>query len=146
MYFTDETESKRTGLVLELSESLESSGCQIIGANGISGCPMPPFLHNDGYGDQKSKMPDILAYDQKTKEFIVGIARVSRAELESERALTEYDVFFDQKDNNGKPYRVVIIAPPELASEVASVVTHYIHRELWHLLTIVAGKSKMQDL
>ncbi len=138
---TEENESRHFALAQELVDSLISAQCQIIAVKGINGYATPPFLHNDGYGDQCTVMPDTLAFDPLSKEFIVGIARLTREDLESQKSLTEYDVLFDQKDKSGKPYRVVIIAPATLASEVTSVVTHYIHRELWHVLTIMASKK-----
>jgi len=134
-------EYRSQGISLPTVDTLIAANCQIIAVKGIDGYSTPPVLHNDGYGAQQTVTPDILAFDPQSKEFIVGIARVTREELESEKSLTEYDVLFDQKDKDGKPYRVVIIAPAKYASEVTSVVTHYIHRELWHVLTIVASKK-----
>ena len=140
--YTNETADNRLALIQELVDSLLRANRQIIGVKGISGYPHPPMLHNDGYGDGATKMPDLLAYDPKEGEFLIGIAKLTREELESQQSLTEYDVYFDQKDKNGKPYRVLIIAPAEIVSEVSSVVTHYIHRELWHHLTIIASRVK----
>ena len=134
-------DEKRNPLIQELLEYFQTVGFEIRGVRGDFAFPQPPFLHNDGYGDQRKKMPDILAFDTLMGEFVLGLVRTSLKELDTEESLTEYDVFLDQKDKqSGKAYRLYIIVPSSLVSEMNSLITHYIHRELWHLVTVVASR------
>ncbi|MBI5216352.1 MAG: hypothetical protein HY960_11420 [Ignavibacteriae bacterium] len=129
-------------LTQELLEYFQAVGFEVRGVRGDFGFPQPALLHNDGYGDQQGKMPDIFAYDTLMKEYVLGIVRTSFEELDIEASLTEYDVFLDQKDKqSGKSYRLFIIVPSSLVSEMNSLITHYIHRELWHLVTVVASRK-----
>ncbi len=140
-FYENETENKRTAFISELLALLKTEESRILGVKGISGYPLPPSMHNDGYGDQRDKMPDILARDLVHDETIIGIVRLTIEEIESEQSLTELDVFFDQKDNNGQPCRILLIVPSTIVAEVNSCITHYLHRDLWQQLTIVAGKK-----
>ncbi|MBI3192963.1 MAG: hypothetical protein HYZ34_00690 [Ignavibacteriae bacterium] len=120
----------------------QTVGFEIKGVRGDFGFSEPSFLDNDGYGDQRMKMPDVFAFDTLMKEHVLGIVRTSFDELDTEESLTEYDVFLDQKDKqSGKAYRLFIIVPSSLVSEMNSLITHYIHRELWHLVTVVASRN-----
>ncbi|MBI5216354.1 MAG: hypothetical protein HY960_11430 [Ignavibacteriae bacterium] len=50
-------------LIKELFDYFQSIGFEIRGVRGEMAFPQPPFVQNDGYGDQQRKMPDIFAYD-----------------------------------------------------------------------------------
>ncbi len=77
----------------------------IIGAKGIAGYAPPDALHNDGYGDQQMKRPDVLAFDEISKRFVIGVVKTLSDDLESPHALTQDHVFFDHKNaKNGKPF------------------------------------------
>ncbi len=135
-------DEKKNILIQELLEYFIGVGFRIEGVHGNIGYAQPPFLHNDGYGDQKKKMSDIFAFDTLMNEHVLGITRTSFEELATEESLTEYDVFLDQKEAKiGKPFRLFIIVPSALVSEMNSLITHYIHRELWHLVTVVASRK-----
>ena len=135
-------ENIQQNLAGELLGYFLKEGFQIIGAKSLKNYQNPPFLYNDGYGDQKSRMPEILAFDPKEKRFVIGAVRASREELDSEESLTEYNVFLDQKDEKtGTPFRLCLIMPASCTSEMTSLLTHYIHREYWYRITIVASSQ-----
>ncbi|HZY09713.1 MAG TPA: hypothetical protein VFF29_01020 [Bacteroidota bacterium] len=132
---------KRSTLINELVEYFLVEGFDIIAAKDVIGYHKPVPVVNDGYGDQKDKVPDILAYDQIKKCFIVGIVRVDENEFDSEESLTEYNVFLDQKDKvTGEPHRLFIMIPSAGVNTMTSLITHYIHREYWHRVMIVTSK------
>jgi len=136
----DEVGDKRTQLVYELLEYFLKEDFETITARNVDGYVEPDSIHNDGFGDQEDKQPDVVAFDKSEKRFLLGIARTGNEDLESEGSLTEYNVFLDQVDEKyQKPYRLYIIAPSNRMSELTSLITHYIHREYWNRVTFVSS-------
>src|SRR5713226_2213264 len=136
----DEAGDKRTQRVQELLEYFLKESFETIAARNVDGYVEPDPIHNDGFGDQEDKQPDVVAFDKSEKRFLLGIARTGNEDLESEGSLTEYNVFLDQVDEKyQKPYRLYIIAPSNRMSELTSLITHYIHREYWNRVTFVSS-------
>jgi hypothetical protein len=132
------SETLREKLVAELLEAFIANGYIIKGAFGDPRYPTTLPLSNDGYGDQRSKRPSILAFDSKEGSFVIGTARTTYDELSTEESLTEYDVFLDQTDpKTGKPFRLFVILPSALVVEFNALIHHYIHREYWHRIVVV---------
>lgn len=135
-----DNEEKREKLTHELLEYFLKENFQAVAARNVGGYKQPQLIHNDGFGDQEDKQPDIIAFDASQECFLLGIARTGGGDLESEESLTEYNVFLDQADDiYGKPYRLYIIAPSNIINQLASLITHYIHREYWHKITFVSS-------
>ena len=131
---------KRELLIHELLEYFEKEGFRILSAKNEIGYQLPSAVPNDGYGDQQNKTPDILAYNDEKKNFVLGIVKMQDDNLESEESLTEYNVFLDQKDDiTGEPHRLYIMLPSSRVHEMTALLTHYIHREYWHKVVIVAS-------
>ncbi|HTY39388.1 MAG TPA: hypothetical protein VMH23_19885 [Bacteroidota bacterium] len=129
-------------LVNELLEILKERGYKILGADGVSGLPLPRPLPNDGYGDQQSKAPDIYAFDETTGCHIIGEAKTGNGDLETEHALTQYNVFLDQFDkHSGAPAILFVIVPPSVIPEFNSLITHYIHRDYWSKIVLVGSRT-----
>lgn len=135
-------EEKRSCLIFEMYDYFQSQGFQIREAQGFEGIGSPQPLSNDGYGDQEDKRPDILAYDAKGNNWIIGIARISAKDIDSESSLTEYNVFLDQKDDRtGKPFIVYINLPSSLSMQFQNFLHHYIHYEYWHRIIVMVSKQ-----
>ena len=136
------TDEIRKVLREELLEYLTGEGFAVLGAKDSPGYGEPPRAHNDGYGDQKDKSPDILAYDAAGKRRIFGIVRTGDDDLETEGSLTEYNVFLDQTDSEtGEPYRLYIIIPSSKIQDLTALMTHYIHRDYWFKIVIVSSRK-----
>ncbi|HLX12347.1 MAG TPA: hypothetical protein VKS81_05995 [Bacteroidota bacterium] len=134
-------DEKKSALREELYQYFVKEQYRIDAAKGITGHRHPLACHNDGYGDQQDKQPDILAYDPRSKSYAVGITRATREELDSDGSLTEYNVFLDQKDPaTGTPFRLYIIVPESLVNDLTSLIHHYIHREYWFKVIIVSSQ------
>ncbi len=135
-----DSEEKRLKLVRELLEYFLNENFEAIAAKNVNGFVEPDAIHNDGFGDQEDKQPDVIAIDKSDKCVLLGIARTGEGDLESEGSLTEYNVFLDQADDKyRKPYRLYIIAPANRISELTSLITHYIHRDYWNRITFVSS-------
>ena len=65
-------------LIEELLQHFVSEKYTIIGARDSTGYRLPDALHNDGYGDQKNKRPDVLAFDEINKRFVIGVVKAPR--------------------------------------------------------------------
>jgi len=131
-----------TVLKNELVAYFEREKFRIYGVKDSEEYPAPSFLPNDGYGDQEDKQPDILAFDEKNECFIIGLIKQTKESLEAEESQTEYNVFLDQKDaQSGQPYRLYIIVPSSLANDIMDFMMHYIHREYWYRITVVASQE-----
>ncbi len=131
---------KHQSLVDELVEIFEAKGFGVTEAEGRSGLQPPRELHNDGYGDQEDKAPDIYAYDPHAKRYVMGEAKTGDNDLESDHALTQYNVFLDQEDKRtGKRYKLYIILPELKVPEFNTLITHYIHRDYWQNLVVVSS-------
>ena len=129
-------------LIEELLDHFTSEKYTIIGAKGVAGYRSPDELHNDGYGDQKNKRPDVFAFDELNKRFVIGVVKTSDDDLESLHSLTQYDVFFDHKNpHNGKPSQVCFILQPETIAQFTGIITHYIHHDYWNNMMIVRSKT-----
>ena len=60
-------------LIEELLHHFVSEKYTIVGARDVEGYRIPDALHNDGYGDQKNKRPDVFAYDEINKRLVIGV-------------------------------------------------------------------------
>ena len=129
-------------MVKELLQYFLDQHYTIIGVVGVDPYALPPFLANDGFGDQRTKRPDILAFDTVHRCQVLGIVKTAADNLESVQALTEYDVFFDHKSKESEqPSRVCFILPESCIAEFTTIITHYIHRDYWQRLMIVRSKE-----
>lgn len=127
-------------LVAELLAIFRERGLRILGADGIEGYPRPQRLRNDGYGDQEPKAPDVYAYDEKEKRYVIGEAKTGDGDFETEHALTQYNVFLDQFDAaTGHQARLFIIVPADKVAEFNTMITHYIHRDYWQSIVLVSS-------
>lgn len=132
---------KHLDLVAELLEVLVAEGFTIIEVEGELGYPATLPLSNDGYGDQEDKRPDIYAYDGKKKRYVIGEAKTGDGDLETEHALTQYNVFLDQVDRRtGNRAALYVIVPAAKVPEFSALITHYIHRDYWQQITLVSSK------
>ena len=131
---------KHQSLITELIEIFQREGFSITEAEGESDFQPPRELHNDGFGDQENKAPDIYAYDPKTKFHILGEAKTGTNDLETDHALTQYNVFLDQEDTRtGRRSKLYVILPSMKIPEFNTLITHYIHREYWQHLVLVSS-------
>jgi hypothetical protein len=129
---------KHFELVEELVEIFRDRGYKILAADGVTGLPLARPLPNDGYGDQQAKAPDIYAFDETTRCYIIGEAKTGDGDLETEHALTQYNVFLDQFDKHtGAPAILFIILPALKIPEFNSLITHYIHPDYWSKIVVV---------
>ena len=74
MRSTEETQ-KHQALIDELIGIFQRDGFLVSEAEGRDDFHPPRELHNDGYGDQEDKAPDIYAYDPTNKFYIMGEAK-----------------------------------------------------------------------
>jgi hypothetical protein len=131
---------KHQSLVNELVEILQKKGFSITEAEGQTEYQPPREFHNDGYGDQEDKAPDVYAYDPTNKIHILGEAKTGMDDLETEHALTQYNVFLDQEDRrSGKRFKLYIILPSTKVPEFNTLITHYIHRDYWQNIILVSS-------
>jgi hypothetical protein len=142
---SDEDQSKHQSLVKELVELFQHEGFNISGADGVDGFYPPIELHNDGYGDQEDKIPDIYAFNEKEQCYIIGEAKTGKEDFETEHSLTQYNVFLDQiHPTTRKRSRFYIIVPASRVAAFNTLITHYIHYELWNHLVIVQSKRWLE--
>lgn len=131
---------KHLVLVRELVDIFLREGFLISGADGIDGYSPPLELRNDGYGDQEDKMPDVYAYDETRKCYIIGEAKTGAGDFETEHALTQYNVFLDQFHRiTGSQAVLYMIVPAAEIPEFNSLITHYIHPEYWKSIVLVSS-------
>ena len=141
MHFRNDPEHHQQ-LVEELLQIFRQSGFRILGADGVPGVPRTKRLHNDGYGDQQDKAPDLYAYDEKSGRYVIGEAKTGSGDFETEHALTQYNVFLDQFDSKtGAQALFYIIVPSSQAVEFNTLITHYIHRDYWQSIILVSSKT-----
>jgi hypothetical protein len=132
----------RSLLLEELLQYFLEQGYSVNGVLGKDGYTSPPFLANDGFGDQQRKRPDIYAFDAARKCHVLGIVKTSEDNLESVQTLTEYDVFFDHRSKEfGTPSQVCFILPQSRIAEFSTIITHYLHPDYWRQLTIYRSKE-----
>lgn len=142
---TLDEERLRQVLIQELTGMFEGGGLKILGAVGSEKYDAPPRLKNEGYGDQEDKRPDVFALDEKTGQYVIGIARLGGSDLETDDALTQYNVFLDQFDpRTGERSRLIVILPSSKVAEFNTLITHYIHPELWGAISVV-GSAHVAD-
>lgn len=131
---------KHQSLIDELVEVFQREGFTVTEAEGRSDFQPPREFHNDGYGDQEDKSPDIYAYDPKNKLHVLGEAKTGKDDLETDHTLTQYNVFLDQEERrSGKRSRLYIIVPASKVPEFNTLITHYIHREYWQNIVVVSS-------
>jgi len=114
------------------------------GAQMLDGYKRPPPIANTGFGDGKPRTPDIVGVDAEKQRIVFGLVRENRESLDSEDALTEYNVLLDHKADQGDRASVVLVMlPSALVHEFTGIVTHYIHREYWHRIVPVASTQAL---
>ncbi len=139
---SDQDAAHHQQLVSELVALFVDSGFLVSSADGVAGYFPTLELPNDGYGDQEDKAPDVYAYDPATERYVIGEAKTGIGDLETEHALTQYNVFLDQYHHRtGNRSRVYFIVPSAFVAEFNTLITHYIHRELWGEVVVVRGKD-----
>ena len=84
---------KTARLVEELLHHFVSEKYTIVGAKDIEGYRTADALHNDRYGDQKNKRPDVFAFDEINKRFVIGVVKASSDDLGSSHSLTRSRCF-----------------------------------------------------
>ncbi len=137
---TPEDLEKHQALVDELVEIFRAKGFGVTEADGRADLQPPREMSNDGYGDQEDKAPDVYAYDPAEKLYILGEAKTGFNDLETEHALTQYNVFLDQTDKRtGRHFKLYVILPTQKVPEFNTLITHYIHREYWHNVVVVSS-------
>ena len=137
-------EQHRQLLIDELRALFVRSGLKIIGSGGSGSYDPPPKLRNEGYGDQEDKRPDIFAIDETTGHYVIGLARLGVGDLETDHALTQYNVFLDQFDpRTGERARMIVILPASKVAEFNTLITHYIHPELWGSISVVGSDATL---
>jgi len=142
MHFRNDPE-KHAVLIEELLDIFKERGFDILGADGVSDIPPARPLHNDGYGDQENKSPDIYAYDKRRHCYIIGEAKTGNGDFETDHALTQYNVFLDQFDkSSGLQADLYIIVPASKLPEFNSLITHYIHPEYLESIVVVSSKTQ----
>ena len=128
-------------LVEELVEIFKQKGFRILGAENVAGFAPAHPLPNDGYGDQEPKTPDIFAFDEKNRCYAIGEAKTGEGDLETDHALTQYNVYLDQFDNRaGTRATMYIILPATKIPEFNSLITHYIHPDYWNQIVVVTSQ------
>ena len=136
----------RSRLVEELVEYFLSQQFKVHGAQSQERYPPPPPIPNDGFGDLKPRIADVIGLDSEKRRIVFGIIRSERKELDEEKSLTDYNVFLDHKHWAGEQAsQLVVLMPPSLISDFTNVVTHYIHREYWHRVVAIASRIPRQE-
>lgn len=129
-------------LVEELVEIFRVRGFRLLGAESVPGVPFPLPLPNDGYGDQEEKTPDVIAYDEKNRCVVIGEAKTGEGDLETDHALTQYNVYLDQFDSRrGTRATLYVILPEGKVPEFNSLITHYIHPDYWKHIVVVPSTT-----
>ncbi len=133
--------TERSHFVEELVEYFLSQRYIVHGARGVQGYKPPPAILNDGFGDLRTRVPDVIGLDRENTRIVFGIIRENREELDAEQSLTDYNVFLDHKQAAGnQASQLVVLLPHSLVSDFTTILTHYIHREYWHRVTTVTSR------
>jgi hypothetical protein len=141
MHFRKDPE-KHAALIQELAELFHDRGFRVLGADGVADAPAVRPLHNDGYGDQEDKAPDILAFDARRQCSVFGEAKTGDGDFETDHALTQYNVFLDQFDKtSGLQADLYIIVPASKVPEFNSLITRYIHPDYLESIIVVSSKA-----
>jgi hypothetical protein len=129
-------------LVAELTRLFSEAGYIVSSADDVVGYSPPLELPNDGYGDQEEKAPDVYAFDPTEQRYVIGEAKTGNGDLETEHALTQYNVFLDQiHRTSGKRAMVYIIVPESVVPEFNTLMTRYIHPDLYENLAVVKSSG-----
>jgi hypothetical protein len=144
MHFRNDPE-KHQRLVEELVSVFQDQGYRVLSAEGIEGVPTTRLLRNNGFGDQEDKAPDVYAFDEQGRCYIIGEAKTGDNDFESDHALTQYNVFLDQLDPaTGRQALLYVIVPSSKVPEFNSLITHYIHRDYWGSIVVVSSKTLVE--
>lgn len=131
-------------MIEELVDFFLSEQIVIHGVKGMDGFKTTPEIVNNGYGDFRPRIPDIIGLDREKRRVIFGIIKCERSELDSEEALTEYNVFLDHRSERGDEASVLyVLLPGEFLQEFTGMITHYIHREYWHRILPIVSKHPL---
>lgn len=131
----------RVRLVEELLEYFISQQFTIHRVKGVKGYEAPSAIPNDGFGDMRPRVPDVIGLEGRTKRIVFGIVRMERSELDSEESLTDYNVLLDHKQAAGdQSSLLVVLLPPSLIPDFTNILTHYIHRDYWHRVVTVGSR------
>jgi len=107
----------------------------------LDGYTPPPAIPNDGFGDRRARIADVVGMDVQNRRIVFGIIREKRGELDSERSLTDYNVFLDHHHDAGTRAPVLIVLlPPSLVVDFTNIITHYVHRDYWHRVITLTSK------
>jgi hypothetical protein len=123
-------------LVRKLAEYYKRIGLRVISAVGIDGFPLPKLIKNEGFGDQRPKQPHIVGYNETNGEMYIGIVKTISDNLESASALTEYDLYLNLSNEDGK-IRLCVYLPVERIQEFNSLITRYLHPDYYDKIVIV---------
>jgi len=133
---------KYAGLLQELADCLSREGFEIKSAAALEGYQRPTVIKNTGFGDQENKYPDVVGFDPKAHRYAIGVVRATEKELDTEDALTQYNLYLDlENEENSEPHYLYIVVPSSLVQSLTALITHYIHREYWHRVYIVSSKK-----
>lgn len=142
---SEEDSNKHLSLIKELIELFRHKGYIINSADGIDGFYSPVDITNNGYGDQEDKAPDVYAFDEAEQRYIIGEAKTGANDIGNEHALTQYNIFLNHTHpKSKKPSLFYIILPVKQVAEFNSLITHYIHPDLWNNLVIVQSKNWLE--
>ena len=144
--------SVSVGAIFKLTRTYNCNPFQIIAFNYIIAIALCYFIFNPNVGQVTAKAPwniylavgillPVVFYFLVLSIQHIGIVKTDGDEFDSEESLTEYNVFLDQKDTlTGEPYRLFIMVSSSRVNEITSLLTHYIHREYWHRITILSSR------
>ena len=134
----------RMAMIEELVEFFISEHIVVHGAKAVGGFNAPPEIINNGFGDSRPRIPDVIGLDKGKRRVVFGIVRCARGELDSEEALTDYNVFLDHRAEKGTEASVLyVLLPQTLLHEFTGIITHYIHREYWHRILPIVSKHPL---
>ena len=129
-------------LVRDLFEFFQEERLEIHGVKGMPDYPAPPHIQNGGFNDSLPRQPEIVGLDTKAHRITFGIVREHAADLATEDALAEYNVFLDHNSHRGARASVLyVMIPANLLQEFTHIITHYIHREYWNRIIPVPSRS-----
>ncbi len=132
---------ERMKLVEELVDYFLSRKIAVHCANGVKGYKPPPAIANDGFGDMRARVPDVIGVEQENQRIVFGLVRERRSDLDTEESLTDYNVFLDHKHSAGRQASLLIVLlPPILVADFTHILTHYIHRDYWHRVITVPSR------
>lgn len=132
---------ERIRLVEELVDYFLSQKTTVHCAKGVKGYKPPPAIPNDGFGDMRARVPDVIGVEQENQRIVFGLVRERKSDLDAEESLTDYNVFLDHKHSAGSQASLLIVLLPQvLVADFTNIVTHYIHRDYWHRIITVPSR------